>query len=747
MQQIDVEGKMKNKLLLSTIFAIAFFTFLGFCIITNQNGDYRIYYPNRLPFIYQLHTSTPTEFIPAIEDGANQWTNIEACYFEFQRGPNTNVSVVANDGVNLVYFDMQGVNFSDPNVIAFSSTFTTTVGAYQAVGSDLIWNGRDFTPGIYGEPNKIDLKSVITHEFGHHLGLNHAGQPPNPSGGSNGCGPQLPNAVMWYAYTRGDTSKRSLTLDDAMGAIACYPVWVLSGTILDMSTSLPLEGAKVNLIDTYGSTIGSVLSPYTNRWSKPGVATNVIVIDSTGEYSTPVMNQSFKVKITKFGYYPDSTEINFSPPGGIGQTEFLNYDAMLAPKPYVNFNGSLINSKTQNAVQGIVKLVSLEDSVHLGEFTTGSDGNFSFNVPGDEYYKLTINLDLPFQRTITIDSIYVGLGGKTLNIQLKPVSVLLVLNDSVSTNKAKYINSLERLNVAYSTWDIQTKGASPSQTVLDEFTKPLTLIWVAGGTGTSNLSSEERDLIIQHLENGNRVIIAGNNIAEYSDSTDLLLSKYVGIKFVANNSAFSARGFTGDYIGNGLSLPMAGPGKDQLSLIENTFGQTFKVFYYGSGAADTVKIGAVRSENYGKKWKTVFFGIGLQMVSDANVDSLLVRSIRYCSDSNFVTKVEDVYSLSNLPVRYSISQNYPNPFNPITKIVYELPKASEVVLKIYDVRGNEIVTLVSDKKEAGRYEVYWKGTDSKGNRVASGIYLYRIMAKDLKTKEEFIETKKMVLMK
>jgi hypothetical protein len=135
-----------KKYILSTILALSLFGFLGFCIITNQNGDYRIYFPNRLPFVYQLHTSTPQEFIPAIEAGANEWTNLEACYFVFQRGANTNVSQVANDGVNLVYFDMQGVNFSDPNVIAFSSTFTTTVGGYQAVGSDLIWNGRDFTP-------------------------------------------------------------------------------------------------------------------------------------------------------------------------------------------------------------------------------------------------------------------------------------------------------------------------------------------------------------------------------------------------------------------------------------------------------------------------------------------------------------------------------------------------------------------------------------------------------------------------
>jgi hypothetical protein len=733
--------------MLSSVLAVSLFVFLGFCLITNSNGDYRIYFPNRLPFVYQLHTSTPAEFIPAIEAGANEWTNIEACYFVFQRGANTNVSQVANDGVNLVYFDMQGVNFSDPNVIAFSSTFTTNVGGYQAVGSDLIWNGRDFTPGINGEPNKMDLRSVITHEFGHHLGLNHAGQPPSPTAGSNGCGPLNQNAVMWYAYSRGDTSKRHLTLDDAMGAISLYPVWVLQGTIMDGSTSLPLVGARVKLIGTYGSIIGKVEQPYTNRWSKPGVAVNEIVIDSSGMYRTAVMHQHFKVKVEKFGYYPDSAEINFNPPGGIGSTEVLNFDAMLFQKPQVTFSGSLINQNTNQGVQGIINLTSVLDNVNVGSYTTSSDGNFTFTVFGEEYYKMTITLNPPFQRTIVIDSIFVGSSGLNTNFLLKPTSIFVILNDTINTNKTKYINSLERLRVAYSSWDIQQKGGLPSIDLINSFSKPTTFLWVAGGSSSSNLSQDERNLLIQQLESGSKLILAGRNIAEFSDSTDELLSKYIGVKFVTNNSAFSARGFAGDYIGNGLSIPMAGSGKDQLQLTENTYGRTFKVFYYGTGTADTVKIGAVRSENSFKKWKTVFFGIGLELVSDANCDTLLIRSLRYCADTNFVTKVEDVYSVSSLPVRYFLHQNYPNPFNPNTIVKFDLPAISFVEINIYDVNGKLVRKIASGQREAGYHSVEWNGTDAYGRKVSSGIYFYQIKAKNLKTGSEFIDTKKMVLLK
>ncbi len=355
---------------------------------------------------------------------------------------------------------------------------------------------------------------------------------------------------------------------------------------------------------------------------------------------------------------------------------------------------------------------------------------------------MVFTLEPPFQKTITLDSVYVGPFGKTLTVQLKPTSIFVILNDSVSNNKTKYLNSLERLGVAYSSWDVQAKGGLPSNDLINSFTKPTTFIWVAGGNYTSNLSTEERNLIIQKLEAGNKFILAGKNIAEFSDTSDELISKYIGVKFTANNSAFSARGFSGDYIGNGLSLPMAGSGKDQLELTSGSYGKTFKVFYYGTGTADTVKIGAVRSENSQKKWKTVFYGIGLEMVSDVNCDTLLIRSLRYCADTNFVTKVEDVYSVSNLPARYYLHQNYPNPFNPITKIRYELPEVSQVQISIYDVSGRLIKQVFNGQKEAGYHSIEWNGTDLNGKKVSSGVYLYRIAAKNLKTGSEFIQTKR-----
>jgi len=93
-------------------------------------------------------------------------------------------------------------------------------------------------------------------------------------------------------------------------------------------------------------------------------------------------------------------------------------------------------------------------------------------------------------------------------------------------------------------------------------------------------------------------------------------------------------------------------------------------------------------------------------------------------------------TINQVPIDYALKQNYPNPFNATTKITYSLPKSSKVSLKIYDIIGNEILTLVDGTKEAGVYDVVFNEAN-----LTSGVYLYKITAGD------FISTKKMILLK
>ena len=93
-----------------------------------------------------------------------------------------------------------------------------------------------------------------------------------------------------------------------------------------------------------------------------------------------------------------------------------------------------------------------------------------------------------------------------------------------------------------------------------------------------------------------------------------------------------------------------------------------------------------------------------------------------------------------IATEFRLDQNYPNPFNPSTVIGYRLPVTSNVTLKVYDILGNEIATLVNEEKPAGEYEVEFQSTVSS-RQLTSGIYFYQLKA------GSFIQSKKMILLK
>ncbi len=123
-------------------------------------------------------------------------------------------------------------------------------------------------------------------------------------------------------------------------------------------------------------------------------------------------------------------------------------------------------------------------------------------------------------------------------------------------------------------------------------------------------------------------------------------------------------------------------------------------------------------------------------------------SFAYFTIGNTVD-VEDEKKLT--PAEFYLSQNYPNPFNPTTKIKYSIPTTTPLLtkdegvrlttLKVYDILGNEVATLVNEEKPAGQYEVLWNGKNNKGNEVSSGIYFYKLDA-GIKS-----ITKKMILLR
>jgi hypothetical protein len=105
-----------------------------------------------------------------------------------------------------------------------------------------------------------------------------------------------------------------------------------------------------------------------------------------------------------------------------------------------------------------------------------------------------------------------------------------------------------------------------------------------------------------------------------------------------------------------------------------------------------------------------------------------------------LTVVKEIERMG-IPDQFALEQNYPNPFNPQTSISYQLRKSCQVSLRVYDLSGRLVTTLVDGFESAGHKSVEWDARDNQGNGIASGIYFYSLVAGDFK------ETKRMVLMR
>lgn len=120
----------------------------------------------------------------------------------------------------------------------------------------------------------------------------------------------------------------------------------------------------------------------------------------------------------------------------------------------------------------------------------------------------------------------------------------------------------------------------------------------------------------------------------------------------------------------------------------------------------------------------------------------------FLADTLLRSKPVGIDQIEELPTRFLLEQNYPNPFNPFTIINYHLPAgqaglpiANWVTLKVYNILGQEVATLVDEKKAAGKYEVQFDGS-----HLSSGVYFYRLTAGE-RSDKNFISTKKLLLVK
>jgi hypothetical protein len=125
--------------------------------------------------------------------------------------------------------------------------------------------------------------------------------------------------------------------------------------------------------------------------------------------------------------------------------------------------------------------------------------------------------------------------------------------------------------------------------------------------------------------------------------------------------------------------------------------------------------------------------------NDITLDKLVLVDINVQRVMNI--EVNIIHQAPPLPLDYILFQNYPNPFNPSTSVKFQVPKTSDVTVKIYDMLGQEVRTLFAGEVLRGTYTVEWDGLNDAGVQMSSGSYVYRMIA------GEFMQAKKMVYVK
>ncbi|MFC2083640.1 alpha-amylase family glycosyl hydrolase [Bacteroidota bacterium] len=201
--------------------------------------------------------------------------------------------------------------------------------------------------------------------------------------------------------------------------------------------------------------------------------------------------------------------------------------------------------------------------------------------------------------------------------------------------------------------------------------------------------------------------------------------------------------------GNNIVYPFLRPYKDSNGLtVVNFSGNSQSV------TLDLTATGLDFTEEFNTSssyWINDLYNSTSSEVQGSELDNFFVSLSPYGSAIYTISTQEEMVDIPPLPAivsvdneqvsppdEFTLFQNYPNPFNPSTVISYQLPKTSKVTIKVFDILGRDVVTLVNKEQTAGRYQVKFRNNELK---LSSGIYFYRIVA------STFMETRKMMLVK
>jgi hypothetical protein len=251
-------------------------------------------------------------------------------------------------------------------------------------------------------------------------------------------------------------------------------------------------------------------------------------------------------------------------------------------------------------------------------------------------------------------------------------------------------------------------------------------LWTRSYNGPDDYTDKANDLAIDDLGN---VYVTGSSYGGIGTNYD-----YATIKYNSDGDSIWVNRYNGpdSDIDEGISIA-----RDKLYNVYVTGRSTGFSYDYA-----TIKYDSAGDESWVERYSNGGSGSSSDEASALYVDTLSnvyvtgMSALDYATVKyvQMVTSVDN--SSQNIPDRFILEQNYPNPFNPSTTIHFSVPSSEFVTLKVFDVLGNEVTTLINEEKPAGVYEVNFSAS-----QLTSGVYFYTINA------GSFVETKKMILLK
>jgi len=329
----------------------------------------------------------------------------------------------------------------------------------------------------------------------------------------------------------------------------------------------------------------------------------------------------------------------------------------------------------------------------------------------------------------------------TFNLAIGQGKVLLVEDDGGFDLSHYYKDALEILGISYLYWN--TNGSGPvDEDTLMTYNR---IIWYTGMEFNNSLFKHGTKPLENYLENGGNLFINGS-LFPFSVRDSLIMSDYLHTNFINYNTELHHLKSEGTKpVLDDITFWLSTADDNNQSFTGEIDAQATaqpilfydKYTYEGSGNIKSSGAAAVAVAD--NDYRVVMFSFGWEGIEDREIrQAVLVKILNWLQDIQ--TSVGSNLTDGSSPATYKLSQNYPNPFNPTTTIQFDVPQTSHVTIKIYNILGKEIKTLINRDINAGSYEVIWNGKDKLNQPVASGMYFYQM------TGGEFRMTRKMILL-